>query len=327
MPIRTVAIVGSGYMGGGIAQVLALSGRDVVLSDVDAATASAARERLLEEARRFVAADLFDADAVEILEERLRAADSIESACADVDYVVEAVSESRDVKSAVLQRISKASRTDTVIGTNTSAIPIAALATSVEHPQRFLGVHWMNPAPFVPAVELIPTPGTGEDAMSRVHQMLTEAGKVPVRVSDSPGFVANRLQFALFKEAVRMVEEGLATPSQIDDVVSNAFGFRLALFGPFAIADMAGLDVYAASYQSLAAEYGDRLAAPDLLTRTVAAGNLGVKSGRGFLDIPAHDLPALTAYRETAYRRLSQLRRDLGRAPGLDVAAVKDRTP
>jgi 3-hydroxybutyryl-CoA dehydrogenase len=153
--------------------------------------------------------------------------------------------------------------------------------------------------------------------------MLTEAGKAPARVADSPGFVANRLQFALYKEAVRIVDEGLATPSQIDSVVSNAFGFRLALFGPFAIGDMAGLDVYAASYDSLAAEYGPRLAAPQRLTQTVEAGNLGIKSGRGFLDIPAEDVPALVAYRDAAYRRLSQLRRELGAAPGLEAAAAR----
>jgi 3-hydroxybutyryl-CoA dehydrogenase len=319
--IRTVAVVGSGYMGGGIAQVLALSGRDVVLSDVDAAKAEAARVRLLDEARRFVRTGLFDPGSVEILDQRLRAADSIESAVADVDYVTEAVFEDRQVKADALRRISRAARADTVIGTNTSAIPIGELAESVEHPERFLGVHWMNPAPFVPAIELIATPRTTEDAIARVEAMVTEAGKVPARIADSPGFVANRLQFALYKEAVRMVDEGLATPSQIDTVVSNAFGFRLALFGPFAIGDMAGLDVYAASYESLAAEYGERLAAPERLRKTVEEGNLGIKSGRGFLDIPGDDVPALLAYRDAAYRRLSVLRRELGGAPGLDAAA------
>jgi 3-hydroxybutyryl-CoA dehydrogenase len=322
--IRTIAVVGSGYMGGGIAQVLALSGRDVVLSDVDAAKAGAARVRLLDEARRFVDTGLFDPGSVEILEQRLRVADSIESAVADVDYVTEAVFEDRTVKADALRRISRAARADTVIGTNTSAIPIGELAESVERPERFLGVHWMNPAPFVPAIELIATPHTSEDAIARVEAMVTEAGKAPARVADSPGFVANRLQFALYKEAVRIVDEGLATPSQIDTVVSNAFGFRLALFGPFAIADMAGLDVYAASYESLATEYGERLAAPERLRKTVEEGNLGIKSGRGFLDIPSEDVAALLAYRDAAYRRLSVLRRELGAAPGLEAAAAKE---
>jgi 3-hydroxybutyryl-CoA dehydrogenase len=176
----------------------------------------------------------------------------------------------------------------------------------------------MNPAPFIPGVELIATEDTSAEVLASVDRLIRRAGKKPARVSDSPGFVANRLQFALFKEAVLMVEEGLATAEQIDLVVSNAFGFRLALFGPFAIADMAGLDVYGASYDSLAAEYGERLAAPQALTDLVENGHLGLKSGGGFLDIPASNQVELLEYRDMAYARLSQLRAELGAAPGLE---------
>ncbi|TJZ96100.1 3-hydroxyacyl-CoA dehydrogenase family protein [Actinacidiphila oryziradicis] len=315
--VKRAAVVGSGYMGGGIAQVLALAGLDVVLGDVDAERAEAARRRLIEEAGRFVDRGLFEPGAVETITARLSAARSVEAAVSDVDYVTEAVFESREVKKAALARISGATAPSTIIGTNTSAIPIEELSEAVEHPERFLGVHWMNPAPFVPGVELIPGPSTAASVVDTAEALMVAAGKTPARVSDSPGFVANRLQFALYKEAVRVVEEGLATPEQIDAVVSNAFGFRLALFGPFAIGDMAGLDVYAASYESLAAEYGERLAAPELLTKTVEAGNLGLKSGRGFLDIPAEDAAALVAYRDKAYAALSSLRKKLGPAPGL----------
>ncbi|MBO0811434.1 MAG: 3-hydroxyacyl-CoA dehydrogenase family protein, partial [Microlunatus sp.] len=183
--------------------------------------------------------------------------------------------------------------------------------------ERFLGVHWWNPAPFVPGVELIPNPDTAENVITAVETMITAAGKSPARVSDSPGFVGNRLQFALYKEAALIVEEGLATPAQVDTVVNSTFGFRLGFFGPFAIADMAGLDVYAGAYQSLQTAYGDRLAAPTALTDAVAAGRLGTKSGGGLLDIPVDQLPALVEYRNTAYQRLSALRRELGPAPGL----------
>jgi 3-hydroxybutyryl-CoA dehydrogenase len=315
--IRRAAVVGSGYMGGGIAQVLALAGVDVLLGDVDAERAEAARRRLVEEAASFVERGLFEQGAAETIAAHLSAAESVEAAVADVDYVTEAVFESREVKTAALARVSAAASPSTIIGTNTSAIPIGELAAAVEYPERFLGVHWMNPAPFVPAVEVIPHAGTAAEVVDAAEALMNAVGKTPARVADSPGFVANRLQFALYKEAVRVVEEGLATPEQIDTVVSNAFGFRLALFGPFAIGDMAGLDVYAASYESLAAEYGERLAAPGLLTETVEAGNLGLKSGRGFLDIPSEKAAALVAYRDRAYAALSALRRQLGPAPGL----------
>lgn len=315
--IRKIAVVGSGYMGGGIAQVLALGGADVVLGDVDAVTAEKARDRLVLQGEQFEAAGLFAPGSADLLRARLSAAESFEAAVADVDYVTEAVPEVREIKFDVLARVSKAARPDAIIGSNTSAIPIAEMAEHVTGPHRFLGVHWMNPAPFIPGVELIAATHTAPAAVDVAEQLIRSVGKVPARVTDSPGFVANRLQFALYKEAVRVVEEGLATPEQIDLVVANAFGFRLALFGPFAIGDMAGLDVYAASYGSLAAEFGDRLAAPKALADLVADGKLGIKSGGGFLDIDPAKVPALLEYRDRAYAALSRLRVELGPPPGL----------
>lgn len=315
--LRTIAIVGSGYMGGGIGQTLALAGHPVSLADIDAARATAARDRLLAESDHFVKAGLFDPGSTDVLSERLTAADSIAAAVGEADYITEAVFESRDVKRDTLQQICAGAPDDAVIGTNTSAIPITELAAFVTGPERFLGVHWWNPAPFVPGVELIRTADTSEDVITRVETMITAAGKSPARVSDSPGFVGNRLQFALYKEAALVVEEGLATPEQVDAVVRSTFGFRLGFFGPFAIGDMAGLDVYAGAYESLQAAYGERLAAPKALTDAVALGRLGTKSGGGLLDIPVDQLPALVEYRNTAYQRLSALRRELGSPPGL----------
>lgn len=304
-------------MGGGIAQVLALSGLDVMLADVDSSRANAARQRLMDEARRFVASGLFPENAEEILGLRLTAGSSIEEAVGNAHYVTEAVFEAPDAKLQALAQISAAAPHDAIIGTNTSAIPISELSKAVAGPERFLGVHWMNPAPFIPAVELIAGPQTTPSVVDAAETLIRSVGKVPARVADTPGFVANRLQFALFKEAVKVVEEGLATPEQVDLVVSNAFGFRLSLFGPFAIADMAGLDVYAASYKSLEAVYGDRLSAPDSLTKLVNEGHLGMKSGGGFLEISSSDIADLQAYRDMAYQALSGLRREIGPPPGL----------
>lgn len=315
--IHRVAVVGSGYMGGGIAQVLALSGATVVLADVDGERAAAALNRLIEQADRFEASGLFDAGSGAVLRQRLTAANSVEDAVASADYVTEAVFETREIKRDALARISAAAPAQAIIATNTSAIPIGELAEAVEQPERFLGVHWMNPAPFIPGVELIAAAQTSAHTIETVETFIRAAGKVTARVADSPGFVANRLQFALYREAVKVVEEGLATPAEIDLVVSSTFGFRLALFGPFAIGDMAGLDVYAAAYATLAASLGDRLDAPASLTRLVDEGHLGLKSGKGFLDIDEADVPQLLAYREKAYHALSALRRQLGPPPGL----------
>ncbi|WP_449373097.1 3-hydroxyacyl-CoA dehydrogenase family protein [Arthrobacter psychrolactophilus] len=158
--ITTTAVVGSGYMGGGIAQVLALHGYKVALGDVDRETAERARVRLVEQARGFEAHGLLWAGAAGVIERNLSAAGSIEEAVTAADFISEAVPEEPELKASVLRRISAAAPGGAVIGTNTSAIPIGELAESVSGPERFLGVHWMNPAPFIPGVELIPGPAT-----------------------------------------------------------------------------------------------------------------------------------------------------------------------
>lgn len=315
--ISTVAVVGSGYMGGGIAMVFALGGFNVALADVDATTAQRAYERVVSEARDFELRGLLIPGSAERLRDKLSYADSIEYAVAGADYITEAVPEQLAIKRDILGQISGWARPDAIIATNTSAIVISELAQVVANPDRFLGVHWMNPAPFIPGVELIPGTATASNTVQRAERLIRNVGKVPARVADTPGFVANRLQFALYKEAVRIVEEGVATPAQIDTVVSNSFGFRLALFGPFAIGDMAGLDVYESSYRTLEHAFGERFSVPIGLAAMVSEGNLGLKSGRGFLDIDPEDKDALLAFRATAYVRLSQLRDELGDAPGL----------
>lgn len=315
--ISTTAVVGSGYMGGGIAQVLAMHGYKVILGDIDAETAERARVRLVRQARDFEAHGLLPEGASRTIEGNLVAAASIEEAVAAADYIAEAVPEKPDLKATILRRVSAAAPPHAIIGTNTSAIPISELAASVTGPERFLGVHWMNPAPFIPGVELIPGEETEPAVLDRAEELIHSLGKTPARVADTPGFVANRLQFALYKEAARIVEEGVATPDQIDAVVSSTFGFRLALFGPFAIGDMAGLDVYESAYRTLEKAYGKRFTAPAALVTTVNEGNIGLKNGRGFLDIDPAEQAALLAYRDNAYARLAQLRAELGQAPGL----------
>lgn len=319
LELTSIAVVGSGYMGGGMAQCFALAGYQVVLADADADATLRSRDRLLAETRGFEDQGLFLAGSTETVAAALRCASSIEDAVADADYIAEAVPESPGIKDDVLRRISVAARAEAVIASNTSAIPIAILAESVTNRSRFLGVHWMNPAPFVPAVEIIPTADTEESVVLAVDRLIGKLGKVTCRVPDVAGFVANRLQFALFRESLLMVEEGSCTAEQVDAVVSSSFGFRLAFFGPFTNADMAGLDVYAGAFASLSRAYGERFSAPQALLDKVAAGNLGLKSGGGFMGIKAHDAERLVRYRNRAYSSLTQLKSELGAVPGLEA--------
>lgn len=311
-----IAIVGAGYMGGGMAQVFALAGYQCVLADASSEIAQRSYERLIGESEAFEKEGLFAKGSTELIASNLSIAQSIEDASSQADYIAEVVPETVEIKEAVLTRISQSARPDAIIASNTSAIPIVKLSTWISNPSRFLGVHWMNPAPFVPGVELIGSPETSEDVFLFVEELINGVGKVTCRVSDVAGFIANRLQFALYREAVSMYEEGSATPEQVDSVVSNTFGFRLAFFGPFAIADMAGLDVYVGAYRSLSEAYGERFAAPKSLVKKVEAGEFGLKTGGGFVGLDVEKKEEIAAYRNRAYAALSQLKNELGTPPG-----------
>jgi 3-hydroxybutyryl-CoA dehydrogenase len=287
----------------------------VILSDVSEEVARTNLARLLAESRDFVAAGLFPPGSTEKLEANLSAAASIEEAVRAADFIEEAVPEIIEIKHATLARLSAAARPDAVIGSNTSTISIGRLAEAVIGPERFLGVHFSNPAPFIPGVELIPHAGTDLTVVPLVESIIAATGKQSARVKDATGFVLNRLQYALFHEATQLVDEGVATVEDIDTIVRTTFGFRLPFFGPFAIADMAGLDVYDFCYRSLQTEFPERFATPKILTDLVAAGKLGTKTGAGFLNVPAERTPALVAYRNNAYVRMQQLLDELGPAP------------
>lgn len=312
----TIAIVGAGYMGGGMAQVFALSGYRCLLADANFEIAQNSYDRLIKEAEAFEAQGLFAKGSTALIISNLNVAQSIEDAASQADYIAEVVPEVVEIKRDVLTRISGSAHSDAIIASNTSAIPISKLAAWVSNPERFLGVHWMNPAPFVPGVELIASPNTSEEVLQFVERLIGGVKKVTCRVSDIAGFIANRLQFALYREAVTMFEEGAATPEEVDTVVSNTFGFRLAFFGPFAIADMAGLDVYEGAYRSLSEAYGERFSAPKSLLEKTRSGEFGLKTGGGFVGLDIEQREEIVNYRNRAYAALSQLKKDLGTAPG-----------
>jgi 3-hydroxybutyryl-CoA dehydrogenase len=316
--INKVAQVGAGYMGGGIAQSLANVGFQVWLADADAEATRRNHQRLLDEAEQFEAQGLFPSGSRQRIGENLHVAPSIEEAVADVDFVEEAVPEVPQIKRDVLARVEGAAKPGTIIGTNTSTIPVHVLAEGLKDPSRFLTVHWSNPAPFIPGVEIVAGEHTDPSVIPVVKQMLARAGRRSAQVADVPGFVLNRLQYVLLKEAMTIVEEGVATAEDIDTIVTSTFGFRLPFFGPFAIADMAGLDVYANGFATLEQAFGERLAAPKVLTDLVAQGRYGTKTGSGFLELDPEKREELIAFRNKAYNAMGELLRDLGPSPLAD---------
>lgn len=303
--ITTVAVVGAGYMGTGILQVLASAGLVCTFSDVDAPTARAAHEACLRQTGEYEALGYFSSAQASAIRENSGWAASLRDAVAAADLVVEAVNEDPDTKRTLLGHIDEAAPAHAVLATNTSSIPIADLAGVLRRPERLYGMHWFNPAQFMPCVEVIAGAGAVESSTAALMDLLRRAHREPVLVADSPGFVANRLQFALFREAALMVEEGLVTPDRLDEVVRGSFGFRLPFFGPFAIADMAGLDVYSAVFDILERTLGSRFSCPPGLRRLVDDGRLGAKSGAGYAEFDDVRRRAMVGRRERAYAAMA----------------------
>jgi 3-hydroxybutyryl-CoA dehydrogenase len=267
-------------------------------------------DRLIERVRGHVAAGLLRPGVVERAS-AVQAVGDITAAVESVDLVFEAVPEQLDLKRDVLAAISAAAPQEAVIATNTSSLPIDDLAASMHHPGRFLGMHWFNPPEWTPGVEIIRGPATDPDVVTRVLAFLRAIGKHPIMVGSGPGFVANRLQFALFREALACVEDGLASPEEVDEVVHSCFGFRLPFFGPFQIADMAGLDVYANVFETLERDLGDRFRVPPALRALVEQGRLGVKSGAGFSTYTPEAREHLLLTRDRYYAALAALLAEL----------------
>jgi 3-hydroxybutyryl-CoA dehydrogenase len=302
-----VAILGGGTMGQGFSQVFALAGIEVALADGSRELAERGREQLLAGARGYEDDGLFDAGATAAIEGSVRAATSVADAVDGADYVLEAVTEDPEVKRAVYAEVDAAAGPSAVVASNTSAIPIAQLSGYGASPERFLGTHWFNPPQWIPCVEIIPGPDTDPEVVERVLELHVRLGKQPVVVGDGPGFIANRIQFAMFKEAVSVVADGLASAEAVDEVVRGSFGFRLPVFGPFAIADMAGLDVYQGAYAAMEAGLGERLACPKEVRALVAEGRTGAKAGAGFQDWPEERRTRLIAQRDASYAALGEL--------------------
>jgi 3-hydroxybutyryl-CoA dehydrogenase len=303
---RTVAVIGAGTMGLGVAEQFAAAGVTVRIADRSPEATAQAYDRLMQRVRGHAAAGLVPPEAVERCA-AVTANPDLAATVADVDFIFEAVFEQQEVKYDVLARLSTAARPDAVIVSNTSSFPIDDLAEHVANAERFLGLHWFNPPEWTPGVEVIPHETTDPAAVTRVADFLRAIGKRPAVVRSAPGFVANRIQSALFREALACVEDGLASPREVDEVCRSTFGFRMPFFGPFQIADMAGLDVWESAAGTMERAYGERFAMPPILHDLVAQGRLGTKSGAGFFTYTPEERDQMLLERDRRYAALNEL--------------------
>jgi 3-hydroxybutyryl-CoA dehydrogenase len=271
-----VAIIGAGLMGHGLALVFARGGHDVRVTDPDAAQLATVKTRFGE-----TLASL--GNSTDCLA-NVAAVASLEIAVGDADLVVEAAPEKLALKQQIFERIEVAASQDCILASNTSVIPITQVMSKVKNKARALGTHWWNPPYLVPLVEVIQTAETSPAIVTRVMELLAALGKVPVHVKkDVPGFVGNRLQHALWREAISLVEHGVCDAETVDLVVKNSFGRRLAVLGPIENADQVGTDLTLDIQSQVIASLEDCHTPSPYLQRLVADGKLGFKSNQGFL--------------------------------------------
>jgi 3-hydroxybutyryl-CoA dehydrogenase len=278
--ISRVGVVGSGIMGAGIAEVAARSGCDVVVREVTAELAEAGRARIAASLDRAVSRGKLAAADRDATLGRIRTTTSLDD-LADCDLVIEAIVEDEPTKTALYRELSGLVRPDCVLASNTSSIPISRLAAAAQGPQRVLGMHFFNPVPVLPLVELVPSLRTGQSTVDTARAFAEDRlGKKTVLCKDRAGFVVNALLVPYLLAAIRMVEAGVASAEDVDTAMVAGANHPM---GPLALADLIGLDTTAAVAVSMYEEFKEPLyAAPPLLSRMVEAGLLGRKSGQGF---------------------------------------------
>lgn len=277
--MKRIAVIGAGFMGSGIAQVSAQAGYLVTLIDVT--------EDRLEFARNAIAWSLSKLENKEqlgapasVVADRIQTSTLYEAA-RDADLILEAVYEDRDIKLNAIRTLDSICRSDAIIGSNTSTIPITQLAAASKNPERVIGIHFFGPVPLMRLVEITPAPATSQSVVDTVLNFGRSVGKNPVLVKkDVPGFLMNRIFGAMTCEAIRLVEDGVGSIEDIDQGMCDGFNFRV---GPLCIADLAGLDIALNAFQVMHDLDPARMPAPPkLLSRMVAEGRLGAKSGEGF---------------------------------------------
>jgi 3-hydroxybutyryl-CoA dehydrogenase len=270
-----IAVVGAGLMGHGIAQVFAVNGHEVAIYDPVQASLATVRAR--------IGTNLRDLEEDGSAIERVMPTHSLVDCVREADFIVEAAVEDLEVKQKLFGEIEAAARDDAILASNTSVIPITAIMQGLRNRARALGTHWWNPPYLVPLVEVIGTVWTSEAAIEWTLQLHSTVGKTPVHVKkDVPGFVGNRLQHALWREAVALVENDICDAATVDTVIKAGFGRRLAVLGPLENADLVGTDLTLAIHRTVLPHI-DRSTAPSrYLAMLVAEHRLGMKSGQGF---------------------------------------------
>lgn len=282
MNTKTVGVIGAGTMGAGIALVCTYGGHQVKLLDTSQAVLEKALQYMQSVLSKDVAKGKISEEQKAAILERVQFLSDMRL-LSDCDIVIEAVPERMELKTSIFSELTQVCREDALLLTNTSSFSITAIASGMPHPERILGFHFFNPAPVMPLVEVIRGKKSGEEQVQAAYRFAQDLGKVPVLVTDTPGFIVNRIARPYYNEALRIVGDNAAEIGQIDRIMKLAGGFKM---GPFELQDMIGIDVNFATTQSLYTDFFQegRFKPSRIQQRMVQAGSLGRKTGDGFYD-------------------------------------------
>ena len=300
--LEKAVVVGSGVMGHGVCQLMAQKGVKVCLVDINQEVLAQAKGWISDNLNFMVTLGELPEAEVQTVLDRIEFSTDLAASLAGAGHVLEAVSENLQIKKKVWQVMSEHAEPGAVLSSNTSSYDINELAKGVVNPDRIIGVHWFHPPPITPCVEVIPCDQASQEKIDWIMEFHTWLGKVPTLCKSAPGFVANRIQLAMAREAISLVEEGLATPAEVDRIVKTSFGFRLGAFGPFEIMDQAGADTYNSVYEYLYEKLGKEHFKPSkLLAEQVEKGRLGLKVSAGFYDYGPGAADAMRRERDTKF--------------------------
>jgi 3-hydroxybutyryl-CoA dehydrogenase len=276
-----VGVVGLGTMGAGIAQVSVTAGHETIGREISDELAQHGRATIERYLNRAVEKERMTEDERDAALARLTLTTELAD-LAGCDLVVEAVLEELDLKREVFAELDRICRPDAVLATNTSALSVAAIAEATTRPDRVVGMHFFNPAPVLPLVEIVRAPRSSDTAVDLAYDWAERAGKQPVRCNDTPGFIVNRILIPLLNDCVRVLDEAGVRPEDLDKAIANGAGWPM---GPCALIDLIGVDVHVHAAEALHAQLGEeRMAPPGRLVQMQAEGRLGRKTGRGFFD-------------------------------------------
>ncbi|HUK27901.1 MAG TPA: 3-hydroxyacyl-CoA dehydrogenase family protein [Candidatus Acidoferrales bacterium] len=297
--VRNVTVIGAGLMGHGIAQVFAQSGYNVSLRDIKAEFLTNAMNRMKDNLTKLSAVGLAPKGEIDAILARVTTTLDLKEAVAETDFVIEAATENIDLKKQIFKEVDELSPTRAVLATNTSGLPIIEVAHSTSRPAKVIGTHFWNPPYLLRAVEIVKGPETADETVALAHDLLTRVGKKPVVVKkDIPGQIGIRILYAMIREAISLVEKGVASPEDIDTVVKEALGTRLPVLGVLELADLSGVDLVLMVAKRLFKDLENTPTPSKLLEEMVAEGRYGIKTSKGFYNWTSESIDSIIKKRD-----------------------------